>query len=150
MNIFVTDKCPIQSAKFLDDRRVIKMILESAQLLSTAMNFYGAKGPYKTTHLNHPCSIWVRSSRANYNWLYEHFMALISEYYQRYNKIHKCYDFHLDFYRNRFKIPDNELTPFINCTTYKNEKNTIKAYQLYLMDKWNKDKIEPTWYKVKR
>ena len=77
MNIFVTHLDPVKCAQNLDDKRVIKMILESAQMLSTSINVSGGKGPYKTTHVNHPCSVWVRSSNANYYWLLNHFQAPI-------------------------------------------------------------------------
>lgn len=62
MNIFVTDISPIVSAQALDDKRVVKMILESAQLLSSAI-FINSQSIYndiyKPTHLKHPCTIWT-------------------------------------------------------------------------------------------
>lgn len=77
------------------DKHVVKMILESAQLLSTA--WHVIKGEkyieisakiYKSTHENHPCAIWVRESEENYKWLLRHLKALIEEYEYRYGKIH--------------------------------------------------------------
>ena len=67
MNIFVISQNPDECAQALDDLRLNKMILETAQLLSTAIRFHGYTGnlAYKATHINHPCSIWARTSRGN-------------------------------------------------------------------------------------
>ena len=93
MNIFVTDPDPVISAQTLCDKHVVKMVLESAQMLSTAWREYSSEYAdehelYKTAHLNHPCSIWVRLARENYRWLYKHFVALCEEYTHRYEKSH--------------------------------------------------------------
>jgi hypothetical protein len=45
---------------------------------------------YSATHINHPSAIWARQSVENYNWLVEHFFALMEEYTHRYGKVHKC------------------------------------------------------------
>lgn len=60
MNIFYLDKDPKLCAQYHCDKHVVKMILESAQLLCTAVNEAAGKevAPYKSTHVNHPCSIW--------------------------------------------------------------------------------------------
>lgn len=65
MNIFYLDENPNLCAQYHCDRHVIKMILESAQLLCTALNVVAGQQvtPYKSTHVNHPCSIWVRELR---------------------------------------------------------------------------------------
>ena len=91
MNIFFLDRDPAKAAEMQVNKHVIKMILESAQMLCTAhhelYSFHTAF--YKPTHKNHPCSIWVRESRDHYKWLYHHMMALGSEYTRRYGKNHK-------------------------------------------------------------
>jgi len=104
----------------MGDRHVVKMVLETAQLLSTAhrtidgvavTNYQCVQGSlparfrkkrawilhdsrdralYKATHVNHPSAIWARSSNNNYNWLYCHFTALLNEYTYRFKKVHKC------------------------------------------------------------
>ncbi len=68
MNIFILDEDITKSAQAHCDKHVVKMILESAQLLCTAVNYYAGEQvtPYKSTHMNHPCSIWVRESLANF------------------------------------------------------------------------------------
>jgi hypothetical protein len=115
MNIFYVDKDPVKAAQCLVDRHVVKMILESAQLLSTAhrvidmliIRSYKPEGKlrckneyilgdarndiiYQATHINHPSAIWCRQSIENYQWLVEHMFALMDEYTYRYNKKHKC------------------------------------------------------------
>lgn len=146
MNIFVTSFNPRLCAEYLDDKRVIKMILESTQLLSTALTLSGGQGVYKVTHKNHPCSIWVRQSRGNYLWLTRHMYYLCVEYEKRFNKIHSCYK-HLDYlYKQSYYIPEGKLTPFVNCTPYK-DLGVFIAYRLTLIEKWYKDKRVPTWYK---
>jgi len=114
MNIFYIDKDPVQAAIWAVDRHCVKMILESAQLLSTAHRVLdgveiegksktGRKARrwvlndaredvlYSATHINHPSAVWCRQSVQNYEWLVEHFFALIMEYNYRYDKQHKCY-----------------------------------------------------------
>lgn len=144
MNIFVTDSCPVKSAQNLDDKRVIKMILESAQMLSAAMNVNGLKGPYKNTHVNHPCSIWCRKTKSNYVWLLTHFDALCSEYFFRYGKKHKCLEIRETLSAGVNCIPAGELTSFANCTPHK-DMEIIAAYRLTMTEKWAADKRTPTW-----
>lgn len=150
MNIFVSSLDPYACANHLDDKRVVKMVLETAQLLSTAINECGGKAPYKSTHINHPCSIWTRESRANYVWLLHHFEALCAEYTFRFNKIHKCQSFKLDFIDGTKYIPEQPwgMSEHPNCTTYKHLKgdDVYEAYKLYLNDKWKNDKRKPRWY----
>ena len=98
MNIFYLSNCPKQAAKYQYNKHVVKMILESAQLLCTAHHELQSDVdvPYKPTHKNHPSAIWARRSSAHYKWLYEHMLALGAEYKKRYNKDHltilKCRD----------------------------------------------------------
>lgn len=111
MNIFYIDKDPVQAAEWMVDKHVVKMILESAQLLCTAHRFLdgteyvdATSGRrikrwmlsdaresvlYSATHINHPSAIWCRRSVENYNWLADHLFALLNEYTHRYNKQHK-------------------------------------------------------------
>ena len=102
MNIFYLDKCPDKAARLKYNKHVVKMILESAQMLCTAHHCYGDKDqvenvPYKQAHLNHPSTIWTRRSKSTYMWLYNHMIALGDEYKKRYGKTHlsitKCKDF---------------------------------------------------------
>lgn len=92
MNIFYVDHDPVVAAQSLCNSHVVKMILESAQMLSTAhriIDFRDDLELYSSTHVNHPCSKWVRESHMNYEWLYDHFIGLLDEYTYRYEKDHK-------------------------------------------------------------
>ena len=66
MNIFILDSDITISARYHVYQHVVKMITELAQLLSTANRMSQLDEGYKTTHINHPCSIWVRKSLAGY------------------------------------------------------------------------------------
>jgi hypothetical protein len=113
MNIFYLDKNPKTCAEQHCNKHVVKMILEYAQILSTTHRLLdgiktvdikpsGKVGVkyvmenllleellYKTTHQNHPSTVWVRQSSQHYEWLYELFVCLLNEYTHRYGKIHK-------------------------------------------------------------
>ena len=98
MNIFAIEKDKqsnidwVGSAYSQDNYRVVKMILESCQMLCTALNVLHDSdiAPYKTTHKNHPSNIWVRESSKNFEDLSVHTLALLEEYTDRFRKIHKC------------------------------------------------------------
>lgn len=148
MNIFISDPSPNKSAEYLDDKRVIKMILESAQLMSTAINLSGGEGPYKSTHVNHPCSIWTRANSNNYAWLFLHFEALCFEYTKRYGKVHKCASLADQLSKGILLLPKGPMELPPNCTTLKDEPDIYKAYRDYLSLKWKNDKRTPTWYRI--
>ena len=80
MNIFYLDSDIELNAKYHNDKHVVKMILESAQLLCGVHWYLGRSAPYKFSHKNHPCSIWTRSSINNYNYLCKLGKALCKEY----------------------------------------------------------------------
>ena len=89
MNIFYLSEDPIEAAQLQYNKHVVKMPLESAQMLCTAHREYGNENvPYKATHRNHPSAVWARSSLLAYDWLYRHMMALGREYTARYGKTH--------------------------------------------------------------
>lgn len=111
MNIFILDNDPIKAAQLQCDKHVVKMIVESAQMLSTVHRMLDGvmeRRPsksgsmiqyfklddereyvlYKACHFNHPCTVWSRESCMNYDWHYTHFTALCDEYTYRYGKIH--------------------------------------------------------------
>jgi len=141
MNIFILDKDPISAAKQHCDKHVIKMIVEAAQMLSTAHRILDgveiresrtlANGTvrsvkvwkhfdqtmdsalYQATHANHPSNLWTRHTRENYKWHYELFRALCDEYTHRYGKIHAT-DTKLRTLLGQFpaKLSDGPLTPF--------------------------------------
>ena len=104
MNIFVTDADPIQSARNLPDKHVVKMPLETCQMLAIIYSdwYYGVGKlyksdgtPYRTSHgafRNHPCTQWAAANQFNLAWLIKHGLALCDEYTARYDKVHTCQD----------------------------------------------------------
>lgn len=94
MNIFWLDTDTVKCAEYHCDKHVVKMILESCQLLSTAHHVVGneSDAPYKKTHTNHPCAIWARDNKSNYILLHKLGVSLCNEYTKRYRKVHKCHE----------------------------------------------------------
>tara|TARA_B110000881_G_scaffold221500_1_gene251584 strand:+ start:3803 stop:4297 length:495 start_codon:yes stop_codon:yes gene_type:complete len=93
MNIFMLHENPDENVKLHCDKHVVKMILEYAQMLSTAHRVLDGdeKQPellYKATHKNHPCTKWCTAASANYLYLYHLFAKLCGEYTHRYGKVH--------------------------------------------------------------
>jgi hypothetical protein len=80
------------SARSQDNYRVVKMILESCQMLCTAINELSGRqlAPYRSTHKHHPSTKWVMASSANFESLVDHTEAMLSEYTERFGKTHKC------------------------------------------------------------
>ena len=143
MNIFYLDKNPYKAAQYQYNKHVVKMILESAQMLCTAHHCYGdaeqkANVPYKQAHLNHPSTVWARKSRETYMWLYYHMIGLGNEYEKRYNKQHltitKCGEFLATPPRH---IQGNEWSqpPQAMPDEYKHEDSIIAYWQYYINDK---------------
>ena len=153
MNIFASDTDPKIAAQNLDNKRVVKLILESAQMLSTSLRYRGLhqNNLYRMTHINHPCSIWVRENNRNYSWLYWHFYYLAKEYELRFVKIHKSFQSLNNIFYEYVDHPyeefqNNQVRDFHNSTNLDIEDNDIiKTYRKYLIDKWNNDKILPRW-----
>lgn len=92
MNIFVFDERPEVCARQHCDRHVVKMVLETAQILCTVQHLAGNSPPYRKTHANHPCVHWATESEANYRWLVALGRALADEYTYRYGRRHKSQD----------------------------------------------------------
>jgi hypothetical protein len=93
VNIFVLDKSPVMAARMLCDAHVVKMIVESCQLLSThdriTYNLPDYDKRYAVTHVNHPCRVCL-SNENNYAWLRLHLCELLCEYTRRYDEVHAC------------------------------------------------------------
>lgn len=91
MNIFYLHHNTKKCAQWHCDKHVVKMILESAQMLSTAHRVVDESDDdtlYQTTHVKHPSTQWVMKSTGNYKWLFCLFANLCSEYRHRYRKVH--------------------------------------------------------------
>ena len=153
MNIFFLHLDPRICAMWHVNRHVVKMILESCQMLCTAHHVTesGYTPPYKETHKNHPCTIWVRASKANYLWLIQLALELCKEYTFRYGKIHKCQPYIEELKKNIPPIPDIEFTTPAQAmpVEYKDD-DPVEAYrQYYFFEKnnlhqWKKRDV-PFW-----
>ena len=135
VNIFYLDKDPALAAKYHNDRHCVKMIVESCQLLSNALP--KDRAPYRRTHYNHPCSVWVRQSVRHWYWLDALVNNLLLEWGRRYNhatyEIHGC---HSKWANMRIKnlLPDNGFTPPPQCMPDDCKcEDTVQAYRNYYM-----------------
>ena len=152
MNIFVVDKNPVIAAQMLCDKHVVKMVLETAQMLCTVAHRHGySKARYKKTHQHHPCTVWAGDSQSNYNWLTRHGLALCAEYTKRYEKRHKSQDI-IEWCQRNVTIPDQGLTPFKMAMPDKyKQSNITEAYRNYYrgekakIAKWKHG--SPRWWK---
>lgn len=130
MNIFRPSPSPVESARCLADRHVVKMALETAQILSTV-----AGGPYKPTHARHPCTLWAGESRANAMWLWMHGVALCGEYQRRFGKVHGCRGVIAAI--DLSALPDRVGTPAPFCGPADTPGDTVEArYRALLAAKY--------------
>jgi len=156
MNIFVLDKDPKIAAQYHCNKHNVKMILESAQILSTVIREqFPDADVYKSTHKNHPCTLWTKQSIQNFKWLYQLAIELCVEYTYRYEKTHKTEQVlsKINQYIDKLLFPENTLTPFAQAmpSKYKN-KNPVIAYRnYYIFEKSNilqyKKRSIPKWIK---
>ena len=159
MNIFYLDRDPIIAAQMSCDKHVVKMILESAQMLCAAHRVLDGDecadkmGLYKMVHKNHPSTIWTRTSKKNYDWHWKYFDALLKEYTHRYGKHHAT-----ERLRNILFMPPLNIdreAPFTDppqcMPPYCKGEDTVMAYQTYyILEKsrfarWTK-RQKPEWF----
>lgn len=154
MNIFALDSDPKLCARYHCDKHVIKMVLESAQLLSTARLMCNEEAPYKVTHVNHPCSKWVRESKSNYIWLYSLMYHLNEEYRLRFpkNRNHLAYEKMIPFRTPPARLPVGYLTAWPQCmpTCYQGPAPIVAYRAYYTHDKrrfarWTTVGCPPWW-----
>jgi len=159
MNIFYFYSCPVLSAQSQPDKMLVKMPLETAQMLSTAHReldgdeYADANNLYKRAYWNHPCTIWARETKENYLWLYKHFIALGNEYYYRYQKRHaSLVKLSYPLGMPPKNIPEGDLTPpaLAMPDQYKT-KDPVESYRNYCIAEktyaqWNKNRPKPNWW----
>jgi len=159
MNIFALDNDPTIAAVYHSDKHVIKMVLETAQILSTVHHTYGSLVSYKPTHQKHPCTIWAGVGTGNYKWLQALGIALCLEYTKRYGKVHAC-EFKL---RGELAQPpeglfSGDITPFALAMPDECKRpDPIEAYRIYYQRKttentwmrWDKLGNTPDWIVVR-
>lgn len=138
MNIFILDSDPTLAAQIQVDKHVVKMPLETAQMLCSI--HASGVAPYKRTHYNHPSTKWSRESLANYEWLIAHGYALCDEYTRRYDKTHASRKVIAWCEANRHLVafPTTGLTPFAQAMPdeYK-DIDPVVAYQNYYLGEKN-------------
>lgn len=140
MNIFLLDRNPTKAAAQYHNKHVVKMVLETAQLLCSAHE--PGMAPYKRTHYYHPCAQWTRTSLQNYFWLVDLGKAIAAEYTKRYGKRHKSEDV-IDWCEENIPltIPDGVLTEFPQCMPDAFKKDdSVEAYRAYYVSKLEKFK----------
>ena len=159
MNIFYFDDSPIECALAQPDKMLVKMPLETAQMLCTAHReldgdkYADEVGLYKRAYWNHPCTVWARECSQNYSWLYAHFLALGMEYTYRYGKEHASI---IKLAKPLMQFPKSirqaAMTPPAQAMPdqYKHE-DPIVAYRRYVINekhyaKWDKNRLKPTWW----
>ena len=158
MNVFAIegdgDKIDwVKSAQSQDNYRVVKMILESCQMLCTTLNEQAGEQitPYRSTHKHHPSTKWVCASSANFEALVEHTMAMLEEYTKRFAKVHKC----ASVLEQCIKLYDAALFPLHESTPLPlamprefQSDSIVESYRRFYASKprmrYPKDKV-PAW-----
>jgi hypothetical protein len=159
MNIFFLDWDTEKCAKYHCDKHVVKMILETAQLLCgvhhmthQVTHHVTHQVPYKLSHKNHPCAIWTRESLSNYLYLCDLGLELCKEYTYRYNKRHKSQEVIEWCLSNKPNITDKGFTlpPKAMPDEYK-VVDVVESYRNYYngakkdFAKW-KNRDTPEWF----
>jgi hypothetical protein len=168
MNLFILSLSQKEIAESMFDSHIVKIILEAVQMLCTAKLLLDPEDPtneklYKISHKNHPVSIWVRKSYANYMWTLKLVNEMHNEWQFRYNhhrdKYHRSYLIAYHLLLNpppKDKFECKGLTSFAQAMPqeYKVENDAVQAYKLYYMSepkkklaKWTK-RSPPIWYKM--
>ena len=156
MNLFVIGNQK-ESAQALDDRRLVKMTVETLQLFAYAMNnleiadscFPLSKEtglPYKAknSHTKHPVTLWLQKSVGNFDWMFIYLQEMMAEYEHRFNKPSFVQSINLTrIHSARNLWPEGELTPFANCSLHQDIEDTLVAYKKTLADKWRKGEHSP-------
>lgn len=153
MNIFILDYDIKKCAEYHADQHVIKMILESTQMLCTVLNENGVEAPYKATHIHHPCTLWTGESFSNWTWLRSLTESLNHEFKFRFN--HRR-DHSSAVVARRLPAPpiqDIGLTEFAQAMpeVYRVHGNAVQAYRKFYIAKkakfatWTKRPV-PDWW----
>lgn len=145
MQIFALYKCPVKSAKLLDNRRLVKQILETAQMLCTVVSvrypeYYNTVKLYRPVYANHPCTQWaIEGPEENLSWLFRFFDATLKEYQNRFGRVHKCAELYDKLFNVCSTISSTVPVSFLNFARnkklgidYTYIKDANLAYRLYL------------------
>tara|TARA_R110002126_G_scaffold113745_1_gene252304 strand:+ start:26 stop:508 length:483 start_codon:yes stop_codon:yes gene_type:complete len=160
MNIFFLHKDPQWAANALCDKHVPKMLLESAQMLSTAVQENAGErleDLYKPAYPKHPMTKWVGSTFSNFQWTLENAVFISQEYCKRFNKLHKSSRILNVIYDNQYykEIPDERFTTPPQCMPDEYKDNDyVTAYRKYYQGakayfaKWQRGVPAPDWWAV--
>ena len=161
MNIFILDSNAQKCAQYHNNKHIIKMPTETVQMLSTALILNGINPPknksgnlYKSTHVNHPCSKWIRETRSNYLWACDLLIELCKEKRVRYNNIpHFAETTIAYFIEHATCIPNGKLTEFALAMPdkYIVKGDPVQSYRnYYIGDKQHiaqwKNREVPEWF----
>lgn len=163
MNLFILDKNPEWAAAAHCDKHVCKMILESAQLLSTAHVLLDGQRrarrhiplivkPYSP---NHPCALWVRQSNSNYAWARTLLAALLEQFELRFKKPHQYVELADQLLNPPDAMKSAPLSPFFQCVPEQfRQVDAVQAYRAYYwaekryFARWSKPCEPPHWWKT--
>jgi len=148
MNIFFLHKDPVRAAKAQCDKHVVKMVLETTQMLSTAIRRRGYDIGYQSAYPKHPMTIWVGDTRDNFYWALCHAEELSKEYTARYGKFHasqKVIDKIYEYYPNTSF--DNITEPPQCMPDEFKQDDFVRAYRNYYVHKIGQWKSPPKWFK---
>ncbi len=167
MNIFALDQDFEKAARYHCDKHVVKMILETAQMVSTVFDNKGEHRVYmlKPCFQHHPCTKWADTTYENLSWLINLGICLIKEYERRYGKSHVYALLFLEFYHIKSIIKDkfrqSGLQPFALAMpdyikdkakeNYSTKQAVAMYREYYLKEKshfavWKNTSI-PRWFK---
>lgn len=152
MNIFVLSLQIIECAMFHCDQHVIKMILESAQILCTTCWLSGGKAGYRAVLEKHHCNKWALESLSNWRWLRSLAIALNDEYKFRFKKNTDHKSIEIINQLEEPNIEDKGLTPFAQAMPdeFKNPDAVVAYKNYYAGSKYRfstwKNREIPQWY----
>jgi hypothetical protein len=152
MNIFAIAQSPLECAMALDDRRVNKMTIETAQLLNDALHLNQLPLCYGVNNPGHPLSKWVGINQSNFYWTVLLLTSLNKEYRYRYQKDvnHRSYDVALEHCMRQIRfLPKGNLTEFHNSSIFKNLP-IFEAYRKTMIYKWSHFEMPPIWTNAAR
>ena len=147
MNRFIIDNHPDAIAKQLCDQHIVKMPLEEAQMLCTALRFHAPdyaerRGIYKKAYSKHPCTLWAMETRANYNFATRLYVAMLDEYRYRYGKEHGAGKHLNSIIEGERYIPEGDLTRHPQCFSGHDECKTDEAWPVIAYRSFYVTKIE--------
>lgn len=170
MNIFYLDADPVECAKAHGDKHIVKMPLETAQMLSTVWHRFGDSDEikasiYKITHTMHPCTQWVATNTSTYEWTVRLYIALCKEYEYRRGRIHASYALSKflsivpgglsggSFVAPPLCMPDEyaiQAAPFAGQASEKSRSESVcQAYRKYYQYKFDAGIAQYNWKRSK-